>query len=626
MAPRKKLSASSAGLLNDKATEALVKLEGSHEYHDAKRENIKRQQEAYEGILKINSEAAQWESHLHPPLINHTIETAMSMLLDDDIRYKITPKPRFYKPGEFDTALEGAKAHEALFRHQMVNDRFDEFQRPFVLQAAINRVSIAKTHWREDIRTVKSLQAKPMIPGLGKLSPVRLKEVTKKEAFFDGPVTETVDLRDFYWHEAATSLDNARWCAHAIWMSLSDIQKLADQGYYDPAAVAHLKEAEGAQVELADIELEREKRGRRHGMIEVLELWDRDTMTLHTYGARRVLLAQGEWPFWHQEFPFVAMSLAPFPFSIQGLSLVEKLADMQEAFWDLLNQTRDNTKLINNAIVLMASDYDDQDSFEYAPGAVNTVDRPDQVVMWSPNVNIAQTAMPLMEKIQTDMNNLAMGQPITTPVSGRVTATEVATLSQIAQNAAAKMKAQVTFAYQRIGHQRMKLNQQFIRTPQYVDELGLDGAQQTTEILPQLLQADTRFDLAPSPDSAIRAEKRAEAQALFTMASQSEQVMIAVKTPWNMRAFGDKVLEAFGIENKDEFYLSPQAMPMPGGPQQQPEGAPEQGAGPGGEKVGVTAPQATAPTTSPSNQASLAPGIFAARALASQGGVNNTKA
>ena len=578
--------------------------------------------------MKPNSEAAQWMSQLHPPILNHSIEVAMPMLIDDDIRFKITPKPRLWKPGEYDAAAEGAKVHEILFKYQMQEDHFDEFQRPFVLQAAINRVSIAKTYWRRDERQVKSLQVKPMIPGIGKLSPVRLREVEKKEMFFDGPVTEVVDLRDFYWNEAAVSLERAKWCAHAVWMSHADIQKLADQGFYDQAAVALLRDTEGQLASNAtEIEQDREKRSRRNGLIEVLEIYDRDTMEAYTLGSRRVLLHQGDWPFWHQQYPFTEMSLAPFPMSIQGLSLVEKLADMQIAYWDLLNQTRDNVKLINNAIVLMASDYDDQDSFEYAPGAVNTTDRPDQVVMWSPNVNIAHVAESLMGMLQTDIGNLAMGQPLTVPLSGRVTATEIATLSQIAQNAASKMKAQVTFAYARIGHQRMKLNQQFIRTTQFADVVGADGMTKTMEILPQILQGDTKFDLVPMMDSAIRAERRAEAQALFTMASQSAQVMIAVGTPFNMKAFSDKVLEAFDIENPEAFYTNkpnpalPQA-PTPGG-QQPPGGG---GVGPGGVPAGVTGPAATSPTTSPSNAASLAPGVMMARALAARGGVQNTKA
>lgn len=595
-------------------------MEMSQPFHDEKLRRIKLQQDAYEAILQPTAAAAEWESKLHPPILNHAIETAMTMLQDDEVAFSVTPMPKFYDAKSWGTAQEGAEAHERLFKRQMVADRFDEFQRPFILQAAINRVSIAKTYWREDKRDVKELQSKPMIPGIGKLSPVRLREVTvKNKEFFNGPVTETVDLRDFYWHEAATSLDNSRFCAHAIWMSPADILALAKAGEYDQAAadeVANSVQGSGQQVpQGGEIELEREKRSRKNGLVEVLELYDRDTMQMFVLGARKVLLKRGDWPFWHQQYPFTAMSLAPFPFSIQGLSLVEKLSDMQEAYWDLLNQTRDNTKLINNAIILLAADFDDPDSFEFAPGAVNTVDRPDQVKMWQPEYQLAQAAQPLMQMLQGDMQNLAMGQPLSIPLSGRVTATEIATLSQIAQNAAKKMKNQVTYAYRRIGYQRLRLNQQFIRTPQYIHDLGLDSDQQTAEILPQLLTGDYEFDLKPSADSDIRAERRAEAQALMTMAAQVAPVMAVTKNPLNMRAFMDKVLDAFGEDNTDEFYSA-----VPQTPPQLPGGQGGAAATPEGQ-AGVTSEHATSPTTSPSNAQSLAGGVAMARSMAERGGL-----
>jgi hypothetical protein len=58
--------------------------------------------------------------------------------------------------------------------------------------------------------------------------------------------------------------------------------------------------------------------------------------------------------------------------------------------------------------------------------------------MWQPEYQLASLAAPLMEKLQGDIQNLAMGQPLSMPMTGRVTATEVATLSQIAQNAAGR--------------------------------------------------------------------------------------------------------------------------------------------------------------------------------------------
>ena len=625
---------STDGLLNERATQALRMMERDTAFHDLKHERILAQQEAYEGILKRDKPPAEWESQLHPPLINHSIETAMTMLLDSDVKFKIKPLPQEYKGSSWQEAVRGAEANEVLFRRQMgtSGDRFNEFLRPFVLQAAINRVSIAKTHWRNETREVKYLATKATLPFLGPLSPVRMKESTKVTTLFDGPVTETVDLRDFYWNESAVSLDVARYTAHAVWMSAGDLRQRAKDGIYSQAAVDMLVESEtesGNKSQNADgndIEMERERRGRKNGLWEVLEVWDRDTHMLHVIGGRKVLLLQQDWPFWHQLFPFVAMSLAPFPFSINGLSLVEKLAPLQEAYWDLLNQTRDNTRLINNAIILLAADYDDPDSFEWAPGAINTVDRPDQVKMWQPEYQMAQVAAPLMEQLKGDLQNLAMGQPLSIPMSGRVTATEIATLSQIAQNAAQKMKDQVTYALQRVGYQRMRLNQQFIRDTQHFIKRGPDGNPVPYSIPPHVFQGDYDYEMTPSPDSAIRAERRAEAQSLMTLATQAAPVMAMMGAPLNGKAFMDKVLEAFDVDDPETFYSAqPQNPPqLPGGGGSPPGGQPD-GAGPGGQPVGVTGPNSINPAVSPSGQNSLAPGIAMARALASQGGLKNTQ-
>jgi hypothetical protein len=590
---------------------------------------ILAQQEAYEGILKRDKPAADWESQLHPPLLNHALETAMTMLVDGDTKFKIKPVPKEYKGATWEDAVKGAEANEVLFRRQMGTggDRYNEFERPFVMNAAINRVAIAKTHWKNETRVVKFLDLKQTFPFLGKLSPVKMKESEKETTLFNGPVTETVDLRDFYWPEAAVSLDVARYCAHAVWMTDIDLKDRAKDGIYSQAAVDLLiGESETGNRSMypdgGEIEMEREKRGRKNGLWEVLEVYDRTTRKLYVIGGRRTLLLEQDWPFWHQQFPFVSMSLAPFPFSIQGLSLVEKLSPLQDAYWDLLNQTYDNNRLINNCIIVMASDYDDPDAWEWAPGAVNTADRPDQVQMFKPEFQLASVAQPLLQQIQGDIQNLAMGQPLSIPMSGRVTATEIATLSQIAQSAAQKMKDQITYAEQRIGYQRMRLNQQYIRDTQHFIKQGPDGNPVPYSIAPHVFQGDYDYELTPSQDSAVRAEKRAEAQSLMTLAIQAAGPMAMMGAPLNGKAFMNKVLEAFDEDDPEEFYSAKQ--PIPGGPTPLPpngNAAVPEGEGPGGAAQGVTGQGATAPATSPSHTDSLAGGVAMARSMSARGGL-----
>lgn len=621
----------SDGLLSEAAEFALRKLERSQEFHDTKLKRIKEQQLAYEGLASPYADSMQWESQLRPPILNHSIETAMTMLVDDEIDFDVKPAPRHYEADEWKAALAGAEAHEDLLKQQMIEDYFDEFLRPFILTAAINRVAVAKTGWRKETFSTKSLAPKKLAPLFGPLSPVRLREQKTEHVIFDGPETTLVDLRDFYWQEAAISLDNSDWCAHAHWMTMDQIRRRAERAGWNQEALKELIGAYGIDGngdrqlsdDASDIERLREERGRKNGRIEVLELWDRSTRTLYVIGARRTLLAQVDWPYWHGDYPFVAMSLAPFPFSIQGLSLVEKLAPMQDAYWNFLNQSVDNMRLVNNAVILMASDYDNAEDFEWAPGAVNIVDNPQQVQVMRPDANIAQIAQPIMAQLQSDMQNLAMGQPLSIPMSGRVTATEIATLSQIAQNAASKMKDQVTYALRRIGRQRMRLNQQYIRRPTYFHSKGADGALNVKEVTPDVYQGEFQFVINPSAESQVRAERRSEKQALLTMAIQAAPVFAQVGVPLNMRAFMDEYLKANDVENTDMFYSAKPQAPA----QAQGTGSPVppvgEGAGPGGQKVGMTGPNSIAPEVSPSNQASISPGMMLQRALALQGGAQN---
>jgi hypothetical protein len=609
--------------LSEEATKALAEVEKSTAFHDDFVRKAEERWDSFEGRLRASSDAAQWQSQLHPPYINHIVETTVAGLLEDRLQFRVKPKPRFWNPGEYQSAQQGAKAHEILFRCQLAADRFNEFQRPFVLSAAVTRLGVAKTFWKKDVRPVKKLITVNAVPEdlRAFVPPIPvLQEVERKEALFNGPVTEAVDPRDFYWHEAAVSLDKARWVAHAVWMSLDDLKKLQKDGVYDNVDVLE-KPSEGMDDE---VERRREERGRKKDMIEVLEIWNRETGRVVTLGGRKTVLRARDWPFWHQQYPFVVTSLQPFPFSLQGMSIVEKLAHLQEAVWDIQNKQHDNLALATNQIHAVSVDLiDDIDALVFEPGAMWPVsgDAQNAVQAIVPDTTAITIAMPAMSGLTTTMQNLAGGQPFTTTSEARGmganTATEAALVTNLGQRAVASMKAQIFYAYGRIGEQRMKLNQQFIREPVYVEQIGLDGQEEQQEILPYLLQGDYLFDTTPMSESLMRQEKRAENQGMFQVMIESQAVAAASGSPWNIKAGQERLLESYDIEDKEQFFSS--TPPAGVAPAASGGGAPSAPEGPGG----VTAPQSIDPAVSPSNQSSIAPSVHLQRAGAMGGGVVN---
>jgi hypothetical protein len=100
--------------LPDSAEQALRRVETSQQFHDQIVTLYKKRFDAFEGRM-----CAQWQSQLHPPYLNHIVETSIASLVDDQLRFKVTPKPRLYSGQEWEIAVIGAKAHEDLHKQQM---------------------------------------------------------------------------------------------------------------------------------------------------------------------------------------------------------------------------------------------------------------------------------------------------------------------------------------------------------------------------------------------------------------------------------------------------------------------------------------------------------------------------
>lgn len=592
-------------------------------HHDNFTSKVEKRYNAYEGILEARSTAAQWTSKLHPPYLLHIVETHVANMIDDRVRFRVRPNPRMANPMEIETLQAGGRALEILLRYQLELDNFNEKQRPYALQNSIAGLTVGKTYWRNEEGTKKRLRNET-VPVMGPLGPIGSYDhkYISEEAHVkhDEPTFEVVNVLDFFWHEAAVSLERSPYVFHRVWMTFDELKNLEEAGVYKN--VDDLKESRpqtGDRSEYGKDLFPNEDRTK--DMIEVLECWYADG-SVCTVANRKVLLRENKNPFWHGQYPFVVCSTTPRLFRIPGVSIVERLADLQEMLWTIQNQRIDNVQLLNNVITLFRSDVDDPDAYEYAPGEKWLVEDPSQVSQLKIDSTPAQISMPAEAMLKGDMQNVTGGLPFASGTdSGSIdqeTATGVSIITSLAQKLLAAQKQQITYSYQHLGQLWVELNQQYVREPRLAQIIGEDGAATFEQIDPELIQGGYVFGIEATTESLMRQERRAEAQAKLQMFAEIAPMAVQMGIPLNGKAFVDDWLRAYDIDDTERYYS---AQPQPG--MQAAPGQPGQGAPPGQEGPGgVTGPSAY-DASSPSNQMSNSPEVFMQRAQAAGGSGQN---
>jgi hypothetical protein len=271
-------------------------------------------------------------------------------------------------------------------------------------------------------------------------------------------------------------------------------------------------------------------------MIEVLEIWwkEPDGIYTCTLGNRQIeLSAPKKNPFWHGEYPFTVCTTRPDLFSIPGRSQVERIAHLQEAHWDLENQTRDNVRLINNAIFIIGDEVTDVDALEFEPGARWAVEgNPNEMVMpWQPNAISADSRSPPRPARAEDAEPRRR-PPVHLDLGGahrrRGHRDRSGAVDEHRRACDRPPEGALAYAYERIGQQRTELNQQFLRTSIMVEKIGLDNESEFVEVAPYLLQGAYKFDIAPMVESLMRSERRAEANAMFQTFLQAAGLYMAL--------------------------------------------------------------------------------------------------
>ena len=619
--PKKPDASPNSGSAEDILGYCLRGFREDEKSHDIWCHKVERNYRAWRAILERRSDAMGWTNKQRPALVYQAIDTILAGLLDPSPKWKLRARPRMVGPGEtpnIEQLNKGVRANELLLADELLVDGYGEKQVVFLLQNLITGLTVQKNYWKNSSGPAPSAEitSTPIFaPNSGKIigfQPKVTQKMVGTETYYDGPASMPIDVRDFIWHQSATSIDTAIRVTHRVWYDFTQLKELERQGIYKN--VDQLLEKRG-DADAGDARKNREQdlfaTDRTKDKIEVLECWIDHGRRVVTIGNREVVLRDVGNPFRFEHlnnpYPFVVCSTTPDLFRIPGVGEVELLHEIQEILWTLLNQRLDNLQLINNAIVLLRDDIDDPDSFDFYPGARNLVSDPGQVEMWTPNIQIADLSLNAENITRNDLMNLVGASPATNgELDPSATATQVNLVSTLAQRRLSMKKQLTKWAARRTGEQWLSMNQQMITSDRYVPVIGKDGQASMELIQPMLLQGRYQIDVEQMDESLLRQERRGEAQALLQVAVQAAPVFSASQQPLNLKAFMDKLLDAYDEDDKDAYYASQQQGQLPTQPAQAPPGP----QGPGG----VTA--APTPFTDSGSQ-------FLSQALAAQGGAAN---
>ena len=632
-------------------------------YHDAFIRKVEKRYLSYRGLAQNESQASNgqddpgfqrpednedWHSDITTPYVLQTCEGMLATMLEPNPRFDVKPRPKPDEPlEEVLNRLTAVDAVADTLRYALDRDQFASKQRDFMQQDMIAGISVLKSRWRTERRTVTKLAPTSLVisDDLGAtVATLQSHEQVEVEdaLVWDDACSEVVDVRDFFWPWSAADVESAEFLIHRTYDSYDALLRAQKAGQYsnvEKLKAASSSTSQSASATTADLtkrEMRLRNQDRTRNLIEVLEYWTPERVI--TVGNRTVLLSDKPNPLWNGRMPFVVCASMPDAFQVQGLSVVEALAQLQEMLWTLQNQRLDVVRMLANLITLIRSDVDDPEAFEWAPNAQWFVEDPGQVDTLKIDSTVATITLQAEELLKGDLQNIMGGLPYNSGTDSQTvdqqTATGVSIITTIAQRIIQARKQHYLWAYAKLGKHFLQLYQQYLREDRVVRIVGPAGAKAYKTISPLDIQGDYDVMIDVTSDSLMRQERRAEAQSLMQIAVQAAPIFAQSGAPLNLKTFMEKTLDAYDVLDKETYFLHPSAPvaapgqptgppgqqpPGPGGP----PGMPPPGAPLGAPGAGVTNPGAAAGPQSPSNASTISPVAPMQQMLAMQGGPNN---
>lgn len=493
----------------------------------------------------------QWGSQLHIPLSFRTIETMIARALANRPHLAVLPRQERYEQNVIPVRLMIDRQQEQIDIELELQDMFRS--------GAMYGLGAGKAFWDKRYSYERRVK-KRLIPFPGQTR--HYLGDTERKCVFDDPMFLSLDIWDFGWDPFASSMDNARWAFHRMWMDDEEVLSRISTGLWGTDSAQALTEemvtGSGSNSKYDEIwqgrmeasKLPSYSSNRKGAQIhEVIEFHDKEQVFVIL--DRQWLMQQGNASL-AGRLPFQIFRPTKIPRQMVGVSELEPIYHLNRELDMLRSQRRDAATLALCAGYAYDSTAIDEEDLIFGPAAAIEVR----------NQNPRDALMPLQVKeppgtsyeeervIKSDIEQI-------TGISDQDSGAQTATESQIVQ---AAVSERIRFKAKRFSQEAVRpicraflaLDQMHIlevreeREAQEPTPPGADGETASWswfEIGPEDLRGE--YEVIPDADSMAApnlAQMRSDSQMWLQLASNPQ-----VDSRYAMR----KALAAMSVKDPD---------------------------------------------------------------------------
>lgn len=309
------------------------------------------------GVVLLDS-LREWGGYLLIPYAFATIETVVPKIASN--RPRIAARP--LDPA----AVEHLKTNEDLVNQQQADINYEVKLQPTVRRALKLGLGVQHLFWERKVRKVRQ----PVQGSDGSWYAPEPSEVVLRE----GPQVEDVDIYDWFWDDAAKSIETCEDILYRTWRSFSYVARKVEEGEWLPLDLDAVKRMGRSEGRDAIWSARREMQGisksnvnsEEDGLHEVWQYHRGDRIV--TVLDRELIVANDVTPFYHREFPFQIYRPTLVEGQIPGKSEIEPMEHLIAELSTLRTQRRDSATIALNPPTFYAQGFINRKNMKLGPG------------------------------------------------------------------------------------------------------------------------------------------------------------------------------------------------------------------------------------------------------------------